>query len=65
MRAILPLHLSGIHQSQEALVDQGGGLERVITTLVLHVSARHPTELRVHERSQFRERGIVALAPRP
>ena len=27
--------------------------------------ARYPSQLRVYERSQFRERGIVALAPRP
>jgi hypothetical protein len=61
--ASLPLHALAVDQPQVGFVDERCRLERVSCTLLRHLPARNPTQLRVDERRQAVQRIAVSLAP--
>ena len=50
-------------QAQVNLVDQRRGLERVIGALPAHVMMSQSPQIFVDERREFRESGMISLAP--
>jgi hypothetical protein len=63
VRPILPADAFEIHQAQIHLVDQCCGLQPVATALAGHIAAGDAAQLRVDERDQLLESGVVALTP--
>jgi hypothetical protein len=52
VRTTLPTNPSLLNQLEVCLMDQGGGLKRVILPLSTHVADRQATQLFVDERDQ-------------
>lgn len=61
--AALPLPGGVARQSQVGFMDQGGGLQRMGRTLLVHVAAGHSSQLRIDQRHELIERRLVAVAP--
>ena len=65
VRAVLPADTPGVGQAKKRLVHERGGLQRVSAPLAAHVASSQAAQLRLDERQQLLERGIIAVAPRP
>jgi hypothetical protein len=63
--SVLPTHAVFVNQSNEGLIDQGGGLERVTGSLTPKVVAGQSPELRIDERNQLVQGFVVSVAPGP
>jgi hypothetical protein len=61
--AIPPINGPLVDESHVDLVDQGGWLKCVADALASKLTCRDPPQLRVHEREQLTERGLVAATP--
>ena len=61
--AALPLPDGIAPQPQIRFMDQGGGLQRMARTLLVHVAAGHSSQLRINQRHKLIERRLVAVAP--
>src|SRR4051794_15342300 len=63
MGAVLPLDPPNVNEPQVDLVDECGGLERVVRALARHVPSGNAPQLLVHDRQQFLERLTAAVSP--
>src|SRR4029078_4186807 len=63
MCAVGPLHPLHFDESEIRLVDERGGVERVISALAFHVARREASALLVYERQQSVE--VIGFAPMP
>jgi len=52
VRAVLPSHSPLIHQPEVRLVDERGGLERVIRSLPTHIGGSDPAQFRLNGRCE-------------
>jgi hypothetical protein len=64
VRAILPISLTLVDQSQVRFVDQGRRLERVPWPLAPEAGCRPAAELLIDDRDQLVPSGEIAPAPR-
>ncbi len=60
MNVTLKLQVIGTHQSNEGLVDQCGGLKRVIWAFRLHESSSQRTQLVIDQWQQLSRRSVIA-----
>jgi hypothetical protein len=58
---VLPVHML-IDQPKVGLVDERGGLERVVAPLADQIQSGQPAPLVVHERQHLVSRALVAIA---
>jgi hypothetical protein len=65
MGAVPPLHLMELRQLQIGLVDQRGGVERVVGPLAAESPTGNPLELVVDDGKHRVERGSLALGVLP
>ena len=63
VRAALQRHAIHIHESQEDLVHERRRLEDVSGRFPPEMTARHPSQLVIHQRNQAVERRSVSLSP--
>jgi hypothetical protein len=63
MRAVLPLDLFPIKQSDKGFVDQRSRLQDAALPFAFEIAVRQPMQFLVHERRQLFERIAVALFP--
>ena len=61
MGAVLPAHLSVPNQPQICLIDERGGLKRVLRPLLPQIPGSHPAQFAVDLRHESIERGAVTL----
>ena len=61
--AILPLWRGIAGELEVSVVEQRGGLQRVVRSLPVHVMPRQALELRLHERNQLLQCTRVSIAP--
>src|SRR6266699_50828 len=62
MCTVLPFDAS-VDKPQITLVHETRGLQRIVTAFTAHIGTRQLAEFRIHERRQFSQRRIVAVAP--
>jgi hypothetical protein len=63
VRAILPLDILSVDQSQIGLIHQGRGLKAVAGPLSLHAPPGDAVQLLLHQRNEPLQRGLVAPSP--
>ncbi len=63
MRPALPVRLAVFHQLQKSLVQQGGGLERIIMPLRPHVSVSDLAKLGFYHRKEPIGAALIARSP--
>jgi hypothetical protein len=63
LRAILPVDVVLIHESEKRLMNQDCGLKGVPRGFTPHVVSRPPPKILIHNRHQSIERGTIPLAP--
>lgn len=64
MGAALPLHLALVHQADERLVDERGGLQGVVGALAAHVVGGQAAQVVVEEDDQpLRGGGVASVHP--
>lgn len=63
MRSILPTHVTPSHQTHERFVDQAAGLKQMARALAPEIPARKLAQLRLHERDELVECGMVPFSP--
>jgi len=63
VRAALPSNRPLIDELEKGLVDEGGGLQRVIDPLASHVACGQPPQLGVDDRKQLIARFVAPVAP--
>jgi len=63
MGAVLPVHVLHIDQREEGFVHQGGSLQRLPRTLVLHVMSSDAPQGWVNVRGQTLQRSLIAAGP--
>lgn len=62
VRTIFPRHVCA-NEANVRFVDQCGGLQRMLRTLVPHVVPGEASQIAVNQRHQLIERVLVAVAP--
>ena len=63
MRAILPVDVVGVDQTEIGLMDERRALQRQARAFVPHVPPGLDSQLRVDQRRELLERPLVSLAP--
>src|SRR5919201_403539 len=63
VRAVLPFHLTSVHEPYIRLVHERGRLQRVSRALMSHVPTGDAAELSVNQRDQLLEGRLVPVAP--
>ena len=63
LRPVLPVDVPLIDQPKVGLVDERGGLERVVAPLAEEIPSGQPAQLVVHEREHLVPRALVTIAP--
>jgi hypothetical protein len=52
-----------IDETQIGFVDERGRLQRVVRPLARHLPSRQPLQLRVNDRQELLQRGLIAILP--
>src|SRR5688500_5007834 len=63
VRAIVPLNISLVDQTNECFVDKSRSLESVTSTLAVHVVMGQPVQLAIDHRRQVIKSCLVSVAP--
>ena len=63
MQAVANRNRVALNETEKGFIDEGGGLQRVIGTLVGHVVNGDAMQLAVHEWNQPLKSGVIAFAP--
>jgi hypothetical protein len=63
MRAVLPVHILLIDQTQIGFVNQRCRLQRVAGSFAAKIPSRQPMQFLINQRQQFIARGFVAAVP--
>jgi len=63
MRAVLPMHVPLVHQSNERFIDEGRCLKGVTGGFISHIAPRQSMQLLINNGHQPFARGLIAIAP--